>query len=49
MEQIDEEARAMINDFGVDAYGEARRREHEASSDAMAKDWGQSRWRSPAK
>ena len=31
----------MINDFGVDAYGEARRREHEASSDAMAKDWGQ--------
>jgi hypothetical protein len=41
MEQIDEEARAMINDFGVDAYCEARRREHEASSDAMAKDWGQ--------
>ena len=31
----------MINDFGVDAYCEARRREHEASSDAMAKDWGQ--------
>lgn len=31
----------MINDFGVDAYGEARRREHEASSDAMAKDGGQ--------
>ena len=31
----------MINDFGVDAYFEARRREHEASSDAMAKDWGQ--------
>jgi hypothetical protein len=41
MEQIDEEARAMINDFGVEAYCEARRREHEASSDAMAKDWGQ--------
>ena len=41
MEQIDEEARALINDFGVDAYCEARRREHEASSDAMAKDWGQ--------
>ena len=31
----------MINDFGVDAYFEARRREHEASPDAMAKDWGQ--------
>ena len=31
----------MINDFGVDAYCEARRREHEASSDAIAKDWGQ--------
>ena len=30
----------MINDFGVDAYCEARRREHEASSDAIAKDWG---------
>jgi hypothetical protein len=41
MEQIDEEARAIINDFGVDAYCEARRREHEASSDAIAKDWGQ--------
>jgi hypothetical protein len=41
MEQIDEEARAMISDFGVDAYCEARRREHEASSDAMAQDWGQ--------
>jgi hypothetical protein len=41
MEQIDEEALAMINAFGVDAYSEARRREDEASSDAIAKDWGQ--------
>ena len=31
----------MISDFGADAYFEARRREHEASSDAIAKDWGQ--------
>ena len=31
----------MINDLGIDAYFEARRREHEASSDATAKDWGQ--------
>ena len=31
----------MINDFGVDAYCDARRSEHEASSDAIAKDWGQ--------
>lgn len=31
----------MINDFGGDAYCEARRREDEASSDAIAKDWGQ--------
>ena len=31
----------MISDFGADAYFEARRKEDEASSDAIAKDWGQ--------
>jgi hypothetical protein len=41
MERIEVEAETMISDFGTDAYIEARRREHEASSDAIAKDWGQ--------
>ena len=40
-ERIEVEAETMIGDFGVDAYFEARRREHEASSDAIAKDWSQ--------
>ena len=41
MERIEVEAETMISDFGADAYFEARRKEHEASSDAIAKDWGQ--------
>jgi hypothetical protein len=41
MERIEVEDETMIGDFGADAYFEARRREHEASSDAIAKDWGQ--------
>src|ERR1700738_5317351 len=41
MERIEVEAETMIGDFGADAYFEARRREHESSSDAIAKDWDQ--------
>ena len=33
------EAEALISGLGVDAYGVARRRAQEASSDAMARDW----------
>ena len=39
MERIDAEAEALIRDLGDRAYQEARRREHEASSDAIAEDW----------
>lgn len=39
MERIEAEAEGLIRDFGVAAYGEARRREHEASSDPIAGDW----------
>jgi hypothetical protein len=39
MERIDAEAEALIRDLGDCAYQEARRREHEASSDAIAEDW----------
>ena len=39
IEKIDAEADAMVHDLGVAAYGEARRREHEASSDATARYW----------
>ena len=38
-ERIDGEAEALIRDFGVDAYSEARQREREASSSAMAREW----------
>jgi hypothetical protein len=38
-ERIDAEADALIRDLGDRAYQEARRREHEASSDAIAEDW----------
>ena len=38
-ERIDAEADALIRDLGDYAYQEARRREHEASSDAIAEDW----------
>ncbi len=39
IERIQAEAEALIRDLGDWAYSEARRREHEASSDAIAKDW----------
>ena len=39
MERIDAEAEALIRDLGDQAYQEARRREHEASSDTIAEDW----------
>jgi hypothetical protein len=39
IENTDAEAEAMIRDFGVAAYYQARRMEHEASSRAMARDW----------
>jgi hypothetical protein len=38
-ERVDAEADALIRDLGDRAYQEARRREHEASSDAIAEDW----------
>lgn len=37
---LDAEADALIDGFGVGAYSEARRRQREASSDAIATDWG---------
>jgi hypothetical protein len=37
--QIDAEAESLISDLGALAYDEARRRETEASSDAIARDW----------
>jgi len=40
-ERIDTEADALIRDLGDGAYHEARRREHEASSDTIADDWAQ--------
>ena len=39
IDSIDAEADALIRDFGDDAHAEARRREDEASSEAIAKDW----------
>jgi hypothetical protein len=39
IERIDTEAEVLIRVFGEAAYGEARRREHEASSDEIARDW----------
>ena len=39
MERIDAEAEILICELGDCAYQEARRREHEASSDAIAEDW----------
>ncbi len=38
-ERIEAEADGLIRDLGDCAYQEARRREHEASSDATAEDW----------
>ncbi len=40
IERIDMEAEALIGVFGEAAYSEARRREDEASSDKIARDWG---------
>ncbi len=40
IEHIDSEAEALLLDFGEGAYDEARRRQNEASSDAIATDWG---------
>jgi hypothetical protein len=40
IEHIDAEAEALIGCFGIGAYSEARRRELEASSDAIAAGWG---------
>jgi hypothetical protein len=37
---LDAEAEALICEHGVDAYAEARRKEYEASSDTIARDWG---------
>lgn len=39
--RLDAEAEALLHAFGVGAYSEARRREREASSDAIAADWSQ--------
>jgi hypothetical protein len=38
---LDTDADALICELGVDAYAEARRKECEASSDTIARDWGQ--------
>ena len=40
IERIEAEAEALVRDLGESAYDEASRREHEASSDAIARDWG---------
>jgi hypothetical protein len=39
IERMHAVAGALIREFGVEAYAEARRREHEASSDKVARDW----------
>ena len=38
--EIEAEAEALIRDFGEVAYSEACRREHEAGSHTIARDWG---------
>jgi hypothetical protein len=40
-QRIEAEAEALIRDLGDGAFHEARRREHEASSDAIAGDWAE--------
>ena len=40
-QRIEAEAEALIRDLGDRAFHEARRREHEASSDASASDWAE--------
>jgi hypothetical protein len=44
IKRLDAEAEALICELGVDAYAEARRKEYEASSDIIAKDWGRQWW-----
>jgi hypothetical protein len=39
LERVEAEADALILDLGETAFPQARRREHEASSDAMAREW----------
>jgi hypothetical protein len=39
--RVEAEADALILDLGATAYAQARRREDEASSDAMAREWNQ--------
>jgi hypothetical protein len=39
IKRADAEAEALIYDFGDEAYSEARRREREARSDEIAKNW----------
>ena len=41
IERIEAEAEALIRELGDGAYHEARRREHEASSDPIADDWAE--------
>ena len=45
IERLDTEAEALVRDFGEVAYSEARRREYEASSDEIARDWVLLHWR----
>jgi hypothetical protein len=40
IKRLDAEAEALIRELGVEAYAEARRKEYEASSDTIARDWG---------
>ena len=40
IESIEAEAEALVRDFGEAAYSAARRREREASSDEIARNWG---------
>jgi len=37
--EVASEAEALMSTLGTEAYGAARRRAYEASSDAMARDW----------
>jgi hypothetical protein len=39
IERIEAEADELIHNLGAGAYSAARRREHEASSEAMARHW----------
>jgi hypothetical protein len=40
IKRLEDEAEALILEFGVDAYAEARRKEFETSSGTIARDWG---------